>query len=72
LSGRWAARAPTPHIFDLNKDIRLAMAQPNVDKRLRDLGGLPRASTPEALTEKIAAQVKCWAGVIEAAGIQRQ
>ena len=63
---------PKPIVERLNKDIRQAMAQPNVDKRLRDLGGFPRASTPEEMTEKVATQVKRWAGVIEAAGIQRQ
>ena len=63
---------PKPVISRLNKAFQQAIGAPIVDKRLRDLGGIPRGSTPEAMTERVQSQIKRWTGVIEAAGIQRQ
>ena len=66
------AGTPQPIIDRLNTEIHQAIAQPSVDRRLRDLGGFPAPGTPEQMTTYIAAQIKRWAGVVEAAGIQRQ
>jgi tripartite-type tricarboxylate transporter receptor subunit TctC len=63
---------PKPIVERLNKEIRQAMAQPGVDKRLRDLGGFPRPSTPAEITARVETQIKRWSAAIESAGIQRQ
>ena len=63
---------PRAIVDRLNAEIQQAMLRPAVDKRLRDLGGIPAPSTPEEMTQRIDAQVKRWAGVVEKAGIQRQ
>jgi tripartite-type tricarboxylate transporter receptor subunit TctC len=63
---------PKPVISRLNKAFQQAIGTPIVDKRLRDLGGIPRGSTPEEMTERVASQIKRWTGVIQTAGIQRQ
>lgn len=67
-----SAGVPQPIIERLNKDLHAAIAQPAVDKRLRDLGGFPAPGTPDEMTQRVATQLKRWAGVIDAAGIQRQ
>ena len=66
------AGVPRPIIERLALEVHKAIAEPSVARRLRDLGGLPAPSTPEEMTLRIGAQIKRWAGVIEAANIARQ
>jgi tripartite-type tricarboxylate transporter receptor subunit TctC len=61
---------PAPVVARLNKAVREAVAVPGVDKRLRDLGGVPKSSTPQEMTDKVAFQVKRWKGVAQKAGIE--
>jgi tripartite-type tricarboxylate transporter receptor subunit TctC len=61
-----------PIVERLNREVRQAMAQPAVDKRLRDLGGIPGSSTPQEMTDKVAFHVKRWKEVAEKAGILPQ
>jgi tripartite-type tricarboxylate transporter receptor subunit TctC len=63
---------PPAVVARLNKAVREAVALPSVDKRLRDLGGVPKASTPQAMTEKVAFQVGRWKDVAQKAGIEPQ
>ena len=63
---------PRPIIERLNTEIRRAIAASNVDKRLRDLGAFPAASTPGAVTELTKAEIARWNRVIDTAGIARQ
>jgi tripartite-type tricarboxylate transporter receptor subunit TctC len=61
-----------PIVERLNREVRQAMAQPAVDKRLRDLGGLPSSSTSQEMTDKVVFHVRRWKEVAEKAGIQPQ
>jgi tripartite-type tricarboxylate transporter receptor subunit TctC len=63
---------PRPIVDRLNTELRRAMALPHVEQRLRDLGGIPSASTPEEMTAKVASHVKRWIDVGEKAGLARQ
>ena len=63
---------PHPIVQRLNDELRRAIALPQVDKRLRDLGAFPVSSTPEAVTERTKAEIARWNRVIDAAGIARQ
>ncbi|MCC6777439.1 MAG: tripartite tricarboxylate transporter substrate binding protein [Hyphomicrobiales bacterium] len=67
-----ARGVPRPIVDRLNQEIRRAIATPGVDKRLRDLGAFPIASTPEEATERTKAEIARWNKVIDAAGIARQ
>lgn len=69
-----AAPAKTPQaiIERLNKEVRAAVAAPEVRKRLHDLGIDARAGTPEQLRERLVADIAKWKAVIEKANIPRQ
>lgn len=66
------AKTPRPIIERLNKEIRQAVAQPDVIKRFQDLGIDPRASTPEELGTLLVTEAAKWKAVIEKAHIERQ
>jgi tripartite-type tricarboxylate transporter receptor subunit TctC len=63
---------PKPVVDRLNKAVRDAIALPSVEKRLRDLGGVPSSSTPAEMTQKVAAHVARWKDVARRAGIEPQ
>ena len=63
---------PQPIVERLNKELRRIIALPQVEKRLRDFGGEPGSSTPEAITDKVKSEIARWNKVITAAGIPRQ
>ena len=63
---------PRPIVERLNAETRRAIATSVVDRRLRDLGAFPAASTPEAVTELTKAEIARWNRVIDTAGIARQ
>lgn len=69
-----AAPAGTPPevIARLNKELKVALADPALRKKLADLNVDARWSTPEQLGELLANDIKRWNGVIERAGIPRQ
>ena len=62
---------PPAIIGRLNAEVRKALANPAVHKRLVDLGGEPGASSPEEMHEFIAREVKKWKDVIAARKIER-
>jgi tripartite-type tricarboxylate transporter receptor subunit TctC len=66
--------APTktpPEITDkLNKEINAALADPKMQDRLTDLGGLPISMTPKELAKLIADETEKWRNVIKFAGIR--
>jgi tripartite-type tricarboxylate transporter receptor subunit TctC len=72
MSVATARGVPRPIVERLNSELRRAIAAPNVDKRLRDLGAFPGASTPEAVTELTKTEIARWNRVIDTAGIARQ
>ena len=69
-----AAPAKTPRavIERLNKAVAQAVAAPDVQKRLAELGVEGRASTPEQLRDFYAAEAKRWSQVVERAKIPKQ
>src|SRR5512134_471879 len=65
-------KTPAAIIERLNKEVRAAVAAPDVKKRLQDLGIDARAGTPEQLRERLVADIAKWRAVIEKANIPRQ
>jgi tripartite-type tricarboxylate transporter receptor subunit TctC len=64
------ARTPRPIIEVLNREVRNAMAEPDVAERLVTLGFEVIASTPEAFSARIEIDIPKWANVIKAANIK--
>jgi tripartite-type tricarboxylate transporter receptor subunit TctC len=65
-------KTPPAILERLNKEVRAAVASPDVKKRLQDLGIDARAGTPEQLRERLVADIAKWGAVIEKANIPRQ
>ena len=63
---------PAPIVERLNKGLRQALALPNVEEQLRSLGGVPRASSPAEMRERVNSEIKRWIEVAAKAGIQKQ
>jgi tripartite-type tricarboxylate transporter receptor subunit TctC len=66
------AKTPAAVIERLNKEVRAAVAAPDVKQRLQNLGIDARAGTPEQLRERLVADIEKWRVVIEKANIPRQ
>jgi tripartite-type tricarboxylate transporter receptor subunit TctC len=68
-----AAPKDTPKeiIEKLNKDINAVLAEPEMKKRLVELGGDPLIGTPEAFGAMIVAETEKWKKVIEDAAIEK-
>ncbi|RZN12584.1 MFS transporter [Bradyrhizobium genosp. SA-3] len=54
----------------LNSEINTLMKEPDMAKRLVELGGEPRVQTPEAFGEEIKAETEKWKKVVEFAGLK--
>ena len=65
-------KTPAAIVERLNREVRAAVAAPDVKKRLQDLGIDARAGTPEELRERLVADIAKWRAVIEKANIPRQ
>ena len=63
---------PTEVIDKLNREINAALADPNMKKRLTDLGAAVFAGSPEDFTKFIADETEKWAKVIKFAGIKAE
>ena len=66
------AKTPKAVIEKLNHEINVAMAVPEVRKRLIGLGVEPRAGTPQELHDLLVSETAKWKKVIEAAHIPKQ
>jgi len=64
------AGTPRPIVDRLNREIRRAMAQPDVQEKLAALGYEPVTTTPDEFTARIAADIPKWAKVIRDADIK--
>ena len=51
--------------------MRLAVADPEVQQRLKDLSADPVGSTPEALTTQVKSELAKWEPVIKATGLKQ-
>jgi tripartite-type tricarboxylate transporter receptor subunit TctC len=66
------AKTPRPVIDRLHQEVVKAIASPEVQKRLADLGVEGRTSTPEELRKFFAAESQRWSKVVETAKIPKQ
>lgn len=68
------APARTPHeiIVRLNQEVVKALAAPDTQKRLKDIGIEGRSSTPEAFKSILESEIVKWRGVVERAKIEKQ
>ena len=66
------AKTPAPIIERLNRDIRAALATPDVRKKLQDLHIAARSSSPEQTRQLLESEIKRWGEVISRANILRQ
>jgi tripartite-type tricarboxylate transporter receptor subunit TctC len=71
LFGMGAPKKTPPEIIaKLNREINAVLAEPEVRKRLIELGGEPLISTPEDFGAMIAAETEKWEKVVKFAGIK--
>jgi tripartite-type tricarboxylate transporter receptor subunit TctC len=63
---------PPAVIATLNAALREVLADPDLKRRLLDLGVEARASSPEEIAARLKSDIDKWRGVIEKAGIERQ
>ena len=66
------AKTPPAVIQRLQREIAASVADPEVQKKLRELNIDPRSSTPEQAAALLASDIRRWSGVIERAGIPKQ
>ncbi|UPJ62680.1 tripartite tricarboxylate transporter substrate binding protein [Bradyrhizobium sp. 191] len=61
---------PKEIIAKLNAEVNALIKEPDMAKRLVELGGEPRVQTPEAFGEEIKAETEKWKKVVEFAGLK--
>jgi len=59
------AGSPKPVIAKLNRELRAAMAQPDVIRLFTEAGGDVRPSSPEEMTRHVAAEIAKWQRVVK-------
>ena len=64
------AGTPRPMIERLNKELRAALADDNVRKRIMDDGATPRPDSPEEYGKAIAQDQKTWGGIVRKLGLR--
>ena len=71
LFGMGAPKKTPPEIIaKLNQEINAVLAEPEMIKRLTELGGAPLISTPEAFGAMIAAETEKWEKVVKFADLK--
>ena len=66
-----APKGTPPAILErMSKEIRLAVADPAVQKRLIDIGVEPHSSSPAEFKSFLAEEIVKWSGIIKDAGIK--
>jgi tripartite-type tricarboxylate transporter receptor subunit TctC len=63
---------PQPIVQRLNKELHRIIALPQVEERLRDMGGTASPSSPEEMRKRVVTQIADWKAAIEAAGIEKR
>jgi tripartite-type tricarboxylate transporter receptor subunit TctC len=66
------AGTPPAVIKTLNDALQAILVDPDVKKRLLELGIEAKASTPAEIRDRLKADIGKWGKVIEKAGIQKQ
>lgn len=69
-----AAPAATPAtvVERLNRELRRVLGQPDMQKRLADLGGAAAPVTPDAMRARVASEIGHWQRLVDSRGIERQ
>jgi tripartite-type tricarboxylate transporter receptor subunit TctC len=68
-----APRATPPAVVKrLNAEIRRVLALPDIAQRFADMGGTPRASSPEEMERFVAAEIAKWKKVVAVRKIELQ
>jgi len=62
------AKTPKPVIDKLNKEINAILAEPEIKKRLAELGGVPLTGAPEDFGKIIVSETDKWEKVVKFAG----
>jgi tripartite-type tricarboxylate transporter receptor subunit TctC len=71
LFGMGAPKKTPPEIIEkLNREINAVLAEPEMKKRLIELGGAPLILSPEAFGAVIAAETEKWEKVVKSAGLK--
>ncbi|MGK7865840.1 Bug family tripartite tricarboxylate transporter substrate binding protein [Falsiroseomonas sp. E2-1-a20] len=65
-----AAGTPAPIVARLNAEVLAALATPEITARLVETGATPRRMTAPEYSDFVAAEVRRWAAVVQAAGIR--
>ena len=69
LFGMGAPKKTPPEIIEkLNKEVNAVLAEPEIRKRLVELGGEPLIGTPEAFGAMISAETEKWEKVVKFSG----
>jgi tripartite-type tricarboxylate transporter receptor subunit TctC len=63
---------PRPIVDRINREVRAALALPDVERRLAEGGNVASPSTPEEMRQKIEGDIARWSRVIETAGIKTE
>ena len=66
------AKTPKPIIDRLNKEIRAALASPDLREKFNGLGMNTMGGTPEELHTQLVAEIAKWTDVVTAAKIEKQ
>jgi tripartite-type tricarboxylate transporter receptor subunit TctC len=64
------AGTPKEVVAVLNRHIRAIVESPDFSKRMLELGGEPKASTPEELDARLKSDIDMWAAVVKKAGLE--
>ena len=64
--------SPDAVVQYLNTQLRKVLEQPEMSRRLLELGGEPQSSTPEEMNRYVAAELRKWRQVIDTRKIERQ
>lgn len=64
------AKTPRPIVMTLNKEIRAAMATPDLTERFIALGLEPVTSSPEEFSAFVKSEIAKWAKVVKASGLR--
>jgi tripartite-type tricarboxylate transporter receptor subunit TctC len=66
------AGLPDDVLHILNKEINIALADPDLQQKARQFGMNARGTTPQEMRARMERDIDRWAGVIEKAGIAKQ
>lgn len=66
------AKTPPEIVRRLSQEVVKAIAMPDVQKRLSELGAEPRSSTPDEMRVHVESEIAKWRRVVDEAKIERQ